>query len=188
MVWPLPWATKSALVEPGRAPVSPLSSLVTTGSVYYSFIVNFTNVGALGTASTLWAGFNNSSGAQTGLPSTLGARFYTKTNSVLGGFIIGVMNNSSSGTDIAYEDTNTVHHLVNEINFIVGAYQMVGGFGNSANYSQMWINPDPATFGSNAPPAATLTTTTGGAMSGSGVASFALMNRLVSTWIHVRVH
>ena len=158
-----------------------LSSVVTSGTLYYSFLINFTNISSQGTASQLWAGFNNTAGAQSGLPGTLGAKFYTKTNSVLGGFLIGVMNNSSSGSDIVYEDTNTVHHLANETNFIVGAYQIVGAFGGTDDYSQMWINPDSSTFGSNAPPAATLTTTTGGGLTGSGVASFALMNRLAGT-------
>ena len=157
-----------------------LSSLVTAGTVYWSALVNFTNLSSIGTASALWAGFNNTTGGQAGLPGVLAARFYTKTNSVLGGFIIGVDNNSGQGSDLVYEDTNTVHHLVNETNFIVAAYVMGAAFGGGDDYSQMWINPDPSTFGSNAPPAATLTTTTGPNMSGSGVASFALSNRLPS--------
>jgi len=157
-----------------------LPNPVTSGTMYYSFLLNVTNTSSLGTGIAFWAGFNNAVGSQTTLPSVVGTRFYTKTNSVLGGFVIGVAKNDSTAANIVWEDPNTVHHLDNETNFIVGSYQIINGLAGSDDVSQLWINPDASTFGSDPAPAATLTATNGSDISGSPaqIGSFALMNRV----------
>ena len=172
-------ANKVAFGGNGQGARFPLGSPVTSGTLYYSFLLNVTNTASLGTGNALWAGFNNSVGSQTTFPGVLGTRFYTKTNSLLGGFLIGLQNN---GGGIVYEDTNTVHHLANETIFIVGGYEIINGLSGTDDISRMWINPAPSTLGSYASPAATLTIT-GGDIGGNPaqIGSFALMNRTAIT-------
>jgi hypothetical protein len=111
-------------------------------------------------------------GSQSTDPSVVASRLYAHLTN--GGFVLGTAVNSGTPSDWVWDTTvrNT-----NEIEFVVGSYNIVGSAVGSGDFCQMWINPPSSSFGSNAPPAATLTTTTGDPLTGSGIYSFCLFNR-----------
>jgi hypothetical protein len=151
----------------------PSSALATSGTLYYSFIMKVTDITSLPTSGVFCAGFNNAAGSQSTLPSVIASKLFARATN--GGFVIGTEKNSSSASDIAWDTTT---HLINETNFVVGSYQMTGTPFGSGDICQMWINPDPSTFDqTNSVPAATLTATTGGSLTGSGIYSFCVFNR-----------
>ena len=144
------------------------SSIVGSGTIYFSFILDVTSIAGLSTSGVFWAGFNNSAGSQTGTPSVVATRVYTKTSG--SGFVLGVDKNSGSTSDW-YWDTTTRN--VGDTLFLVGAYTM-NSASTSDNVSELWINP---TIGSDTPPPATLTAATGGDITLGQVASFVLFDR-----------
>ncbi len=148
----------------GKSARMGIGSSITAGTVYYSFAVNITNITGLSTSGIFWAGLNNSTGTQTGQPTVVGSKFYTRA--VVGGFQFGFSKNSTATTDLVWD---SVTHTVNETNFIVATYT----FGGAAN---LWINPSSSTFGNNAlEPSPTLTSPAGTDI--SAVASFLFAQR-----------
>jgi hypothetical protein len=144
------------------------SSVVGSGTIYYSFILDVTSIAGLSTSGVFWAGFNNSAGSQTTTPSVVATRLYTKTSG--SGFVLGVDKNSASTSDW-YWDTTTRN--VGDSLFIVGAYELNSG-STSDDVSYLWINP---TVGSATAPSATLTAPTGADITLGQVASFVLFDR-----------
>ncbi len=144
------------------------SSVVGTGTIYYSFILDVTGITGLSTSGVFWAGFNNSVGSQATTPTTVATRLYTKTSG--SGFVLGVDKNSSSTSDW-YWDTTTRN--VGDTLFIVGAYELNSGT-TTDDVSYLWINP---TVGSLTAPAPTLTAATGADITLGQVASFVLFDR-----------
>src|SRR5205823_1709254 len=123
----------------------PLQTNITSGQVYFSFILRVDNLGSsINTLGTL-AGFT------TGTGTSFGTKINIQTNGV-GGFNLGV-SKGTAGTFGAFASQN---FNVGETIFVVGRYTFVGGAGTD-DICDMWLNPDSATFGSNAPPAATIT-------------------------------
>ena len=144
-----------------------LSSAVTSGTIYYSFLMNVSSIANLPTTSTagiFWAGFNNTPGSQATTPSVVGTRLYARTTT--GGFQLGVNENSSTSTTWDTTDTFSTGNTM----FIVGSYTFNPGTGDDV--SALWINP---TIGSATAPAATISATGGSDL--STIASFVLFDR-----------
>jgi PEP-CTERM motif len=144
-----------------------LSSPVTSGTIYYSFLMNVSSIANLPTTSTagiFWAGFNNTPGSQASTPSVVGTRLYARTTT--GGFQLGVNENSST---ITSWDTTDLFSTGTTL-FIVGSYTFNPS--TSDDVSQLWINP---TIGSATAPAATVSATGGSDL--STIASFVLFDR-----------
>ncbi|MSU58725.1 MAG: hypothetical protein EXS35_11235 [Pedosphaera sp.] len=146
---------------------------ITSGTVYFSFLAKLTDISTLNSSGVFWAGFNNSTGTQLTTPSTVGTRVLTK--SATGGYQIGLDKTSgNAGGFVFAPNVFTTAQTV----FLVGSYTFNPAATND-DVSQLWINPAPATFGSPAPPAATLiNTATNDISNGAGqIASFVLFNR-----------
>ena len=117
------------------------------------------------------SGFNDSVGSQTGQPTVIGTRLYIQGTN--GGFNLGLSKASSTSTDWVWDPRT---FTTNQVIFIVGSYTFTG----SNDISQMWINPNSATFGAQTPPAPSLVNTNGGNISASQIASFVFAQRSAS--------
>lgn len=142
-----------------------------SGTFYYSYLLKITDVSTVPTtnANNAFAGFSDTAGAQPQQLARLGTRVVTKR--LNNGFVIGLARNNVVA-DYVYD---TVERNVNDVLFLVGSYELVGGVTNV----NLWINPDTNTFGSLTPPAPTLSASnysgTGGALNVNGVRSFAIL-------------
>jgi hypothetical protein len=145
---------------------------VTAGTVYFSFAMKLTDLSALNTSGTYWAGFNNVQGAQTSTPGTVVTR--VQTRSAGAGYNLGLQEGSQTTLgNLAWD--STVYMTANTI-FLVGSYTFGPGTGDDV--SQLWINPDSSTFGAALAPSATLTSSGGTDI--ARVASFVLYDRAVN--------
>jgi hypothetical protein len=154
-----------------RFAIFPDSSGITSGTVYYSFALKFTDITGLSSSGIFWAGFNNSKGFQTNTPTSVGTRVYTRAAG--NGFNIGLSKASGTSSDWIWD--NTVHS-VNELIFLVGSYA-VNTASSTDDAASLWINPAPSMFGAALPPAPTLTTSSGSDIPSNIVRSFLIMNR-----------
>ena len=143
----------------------------TSGTFYYSYILKITDISTVPFTPTNnpFAGFADTAGAQPQQLSRLGTKVLTKR--VNDGFVLGLGRNNVLA-DWVYD--STVYN-VNDVLFIVGSYELVGG----ATNVNLWINPPTNTFGATTPPTPTLSATnytgTGGALNGNGVRAFAIL-------------
>jgi len=145
-----------------------LSSAVTGGSIYYSFLMNVSSLGTLPTTGVFWAGFNNSVGSQATTPSVVGTRLYARSvTGSPGVFQLGVNQNGGTTT----WDTTDLFATGTTL-FIVGSYTFNPGVGDDV--SQLWINPNTT---SATPPAATVSAT---GTDLTTIASFVLFDRIAS--------
>ncbi|PWU15657.1 MAG: hypothetical protein C5B50_15120 [Verrucomicrobia bacterium] len=140
-----------------------------SGTWYFSFLTRLTDISTLNTGGIFWAGFNNSSGSQTNTPTSVATRVLTR--SATGGYNIGLDKTSGTGSLLIFS-TNVF--TTNDTVFLVGSYTFVPTTNND-DFSQLWINPSPASFGQASAPAPTLTSTNGNDI--SQIASFVLFNR-----------
>ncbi len=164
----------------GMAARFSLKSPVTTGTLYYSFLVKLTDITGLSTSGVFWAGFNNAAGAQATVPSVVGTRVVTRTNGATG-VAIGLDKSSGGAANFQWypDNVNPTAFNVGDTIFVVGSYTFNTG-SSSDDVSQMWINPDPANFGAaSAPTTNVLTATVGNDLNGLQIASFCLFNRNV---------
>ncbi len=143
-----------------------LNFVTTNGTAYYSFmlkVLDLSGVDTSGTQNNFLAGFGDTTGNQNATLLRAATRLYTKRSGA--GFNLGVARNSSTPTDWVFDTTvrNT-----NQVLFIVGSYDY------TAHTANLWINPAAATFGSNAPPAPTITATKGADLNSSGIHAFVL--------------
>jgi hypothetical protein len=123
-----------------------------SGSVYYSFAMRIDSVGpAFNSTSSLIASFANSTNT-----AFQYARLIPRTNTVPGQFNLGTYK--TGGSLIAWATNNFVE---GETIFIVCRYtfNVTSGTDDSVD---MWINPNPSTFGSINPPPSTLSAATSG--------------------------
>ncbi len=144
---------------------------ITNGSVYYSFILKVTDLGALGTSGGFFAALNNSTGTQTTTPSVIAAGVQSRLSGT--GFNVG-LKKAGSGSVF---DTTTYH--VGDCIFIVGCYTFNTN-STTDDVASLWINPDPSTFGNLAAPTPTLTSTGSADLTGSTppqIASFVFFRR-----------
>ena len=131
-----------------------LGSIFTSGTLYYSFALQVTDLSNLSTTGGFLAGFNTSIGDQAAQPSQVGARVVTRASGT-GGFQVGV--DKSSGGAMSFVMDPTIFNLGDTI-FVVGSYTFISG-GTTNDEARMWVNPDPSTFGlENAPPTSLFST------------------------------
>jgi hypothetical protein len=146
-----------------------LSSPVSSGTIYYSFLMNVSSLGTLPTTGVFWAGFNNTAGSQSTTPSVVGTRLYARSvTGSPGVFQLGTSQNSATITWDTTDSFSTGNTL-----FIVGSYTF-NTASSTDDLSQMWINPDPTSV---TPPAATIS---GTGTDLSTIASFVLFDRIAS--------
>jgi len=148
-----------------------LGTNITTGTWYYSFIFRLTDISTLNAAGVFWAAFNNSAGTQITTPSSVGTRLLTRL--ATGGFNVGL--DKSSGNSSVFVFSPTVY-TINDTIFVVGSYTFNTG-STTDDLCQLWINPDPSTFGLAAAPPATLASTATNDIPSAVIASFVLFNR-----------
>ncbi len=142
-----------------------LGSSVSSGSLYYSFLVQIPNIGTtLGTGGGFFAGFNNTGAAsQSTSPSIVGGR--TIIRSVSGGYNLGLSKASGSGSDFAWDSQL---FTTSDTVLVVAAYDFGTLAGNNDDSTRMWINPDASTLGLGTAPTPTLTASTGADVITSG--------------------
>jgi arylsulfatase A-like enzyme len=145
-----------------------LNAAVTGGRAYYSFILKITDISAVSAspADNFFSCFSDDPNPQPNLLARGGAKILTMQSG--DGYVLGI-GKSTVATDYVY-DTKVYH--TNEVLFVVASYERTGN-GTIAN---LWINPSPATFGASAPPAPTVTCTTGtqADLNANGVRAFVI--------------
>jgi hypothetical protein len=115
----------------------------TSGTVYYSFLLDVTSLGSLNTTGGYFTGFNEGTG------SNYGATVWTRKDGT--GYDIGI-NPRTTVTNTVWSTATVINTTV----FIVISYQMVTGTTNDV--VKMWINPTP---GGTEPAATASATNTG---------------------------
>jgi hypothetical protein len=144
---------------------------VTSGTLFYSFILKVLDTTGLSSSGIFFAGFNNTMGTQTSQPSVVATRLYIR--SAGSGFNLGVAKNSSTATDWVWDSrvfTNS------QVIFVVGSYTFNSGSA-SDDVSTLWLNPSTLSFGSGNAPAASATATTGPDIGSGLLASFVFFQR-----------
>lgn len=144
---------------------------ITSGTVYFSFAMQLTDVSGLSASGQYWAGFNNvqSQNAGTGTPGTIVTRVYAR--STTGGYNIGLQEGSGGAPATTW---NSQVLTTSDTVFLVGSYTFNSGTGDDV--AQLWINPSSSTFGAGSAPASSLTSSGGTDI--ARVASFMLFDRV----------
>ena len=145
-----------------------LGASYTSGTLYYSFAFRLTDLAGMATGAKILAGFNNSTGPQTGQPTVYGAQFQVRGSG--SGYNLGLSKISSTVWDTAV-------HAVGETIFVAGSYTLNNGT-TTDDTSALWLNPSFTTFGAPAPPAPTLTSAAGSDISSQVICSFLLRDAL----------
>ena len=140
---------------------------VTSGQLYYSFMLKVTDVSTLtaATGTNFFAAFTDTSGnAKTFL---LRAQSYLVAKQSGGGYVLGIGKNKPAAANIVYDSTM---HNVGDTLFIVAGFDFVA----SGHPASLWINPSGADLGAMSPPVATITNITGTDLNSSGIIGFVL--------------
>lgn len=116
----------------------------TSGTVYYSFILNVTSLGSLNLAGGYFTGFTESAN------TSFGATVWTRLDGA--GYDIGINPRTTPANTVWSSGTTAINNIV----FIVVSYQIVAGSGNDV--VRLWLNPTPG----SSEPAATLSATNTG--------------------------
>jgi hypothetical protein len=109
----------------------------TSGTVYYSFLLNVTGLGSLGTTGGYFSGFTEGTG------NIFGSTIWTRQDGT--GYDIG-LNPRTTAANTVWSASPTV---IDTTVFIVVSYQMVAGSNNDS--VKMWINPAASSFGGTEP-------------------------------------
>ncbi len=134
------------------APTSPKT-------VYYSMAFEITSLTGLTSSGAFVAGFNNSTGAQTTQPGTVGARLYVRLAS--GGYNLGINKADGTAADISWEPAT---YAVGTTYFVVASYTFSGTPTANTDSAALWVNPSSSSFGAASAPTADLTTSAGANM------------------------
>jgi hypothetical protein len=126
----------------------------TSGTVYYSFLLNITSLGSLNATGGYFTGFNE------GTSTTYGGTVWTRLDG--SGFDIGLNPRTTAANTVWTTGTTSINTTV----FVVISYQIVSGSTNDV--VKMWINPTPG----QTEPAATLSAT-------NGLTDLANLNRIL---------
>ena len=145
---------------------------VNSGTLYYSFATQVIDTNGLTASGIFVAGFNNSVGTQTGQPTVIGTRVYLHHTN--GGFNIGTSKNSSTASEWVWDPRT---FTTNQTIFLVGSYTFNTVATTNDDLAQLWINPDPSTFGSATPPPPLLVTSAGPDITANQIASFIFVQR-----------
>jgi hypothetical protein len=127
------------------------AGFITSGTVYYSFLLNVSELtGSNTTVGGFFTGLNNTGDqSQSGNPSVVGARMQARidpadaTKYNIGAFA----NHGATAASSAW----SVPLAVGDTLFVVGAYTFNSGANDDV--ADLWINPDSSTFGLTAPAA-----------------------------------
>jgi hypothetical protein len=112
-----------------------------SGTVYYSFLLDITALGSLGTTGGYFTGFTEGTG------TTFGATVWSRSDGA--GFDLGINPRTTAANTVWSSGTTSL----NETLFIVISYEIVTGTTN--DIVKMWINPTPG----SSEPTPTLTAT-----------------------------
>lgn len=162
----------------------------TTGSVFYSVLIQLKDITNLIAANTnthgggaFNLGFNNSTTVnQAANPTGYGAPLFygnvTNSSGVSQGYLLGI--GRGTGSTNRFWETNTSNfHQVSDIVFVVASYTVVAGVSN--DIVALWVNPDPSTFGAASAPTPTIlidgVTIVANEADVSPITSFLLANR-----------
>ncbi|SHK41964.1 GEVED domain-containing protein [Epilithonimonas mollis] len=115
----------------------------TSGTVYYSFLLNVSNLGSLNTSGSYFTGLNEGTG------TSFGATVWTRKNGT--GYDIG-LNPRTTAANTVWTFAQTVANTL----LVVVSYQLVSGSGNDV--VKLWVNPAPGSV----EPVATLSATNTG--------------------------
>ncbi len=118
-----------------------------TSTLWYSFAISVTDLGALDATGGYLAGFGQNI-------TTFGATFWARVNGV--GYDLGISKRTVAGDTVF---TSSAFSLGSTV-FVVGNYQY--GAGAADDVSSLWINPNSTDFAAGSAPAPTLTTTATG--------------------------
>jgi hypothetical protein len=158
-----------------------LPSAVTSGTLYYSMLLNVPTFGAGFTNTTtgsFLAGFNSATGAGTNISSAAGALLIHLDPANSSAYNLGVGSTTNNADRIF--DTNT-HLTAGSTVFVVVAHTLNAG--TDDDVSQLWINPDSSTFGTNNIPAPNITSSSAASAvvvpDSTQIASFFLRNNSV---------
>lgn len=116
-------------------------------TVYYSMLLNITNLGGDTSGGVFICGFNNSSGFQTGNPTVVPGRLLVRTNGG-GGYNLGINKGDGTAADYFWSPANCT---TNTTYFVVGAYTFSGTPASGNDSVSIWVNPSSSTFGGSAP-------------------------------------
>ncbi|HPR27615.1 lamin tail domain-containing protein, partial [Lentimicrobium sp.] len=116
----------------------------TSNIVYYSFIMNVTDLNQLNATGGYFTGLASSS-------SSFGATVWTGLDGE--GYLIGVNPRTTAANTVWVAGTQTIGNAV----LVVVSYEFVEGTGNDV--VNIWVNPAAASLGAAIPPAATATAT-----------------------------
>jgi hypothetical protein len=125
----------------------------TTGEVYYSLLMNVTDLTGAATGGATIFGFNNT--PQTALnhdtagqPTAISGRLLIKPVDITAGtYQIGAGKAGGNAANFAFTDVASPYST-NSTVYIVGRYTFTAGADNDV--FDMWINPSPATFADDA--------------------------------------
>jgi len=156
-----------------------LPSAVTSGTLYYSLLLNVPSFGAGFTNTTtgsFLAGFNNATGAGTNISTAAGALLIHLDPNNSSAYNLGVGSTINNADRIF--DNNT-HLTAGSTVFVVVAHTLNPG--TDDDVAQLWINPDPSTFGTNNIPSPNATSSSAASSSvivpdSTQIASFFLRN------------
>lgn len=122
----------------------PLDTNLTSGEVYFSFLLRVDSLGTSFTSDGTLAGFT------TGTSTSFGTKINIRTNGG-GGYQLGV----SKLTGTTYGAWATNNFTIAQTVFVVGRYRFQSANGTD-DLCDLWLNSDPTTFGNTQPPAPTI--------------------------------
>ena len=126
----------------GKSQRLSLGSSISSGTIYYSLLLNVTSLSGVMTSPTFIAGFSNRIGASDVPPTTVGTRLYVRegdeSSPETPRFEIGVSKNSNTVEDIEFD---TLDYNLNTPLMIVGAYQINGSGLGTDDLATLYINP-----------------------------------------------
>jgi hypothetical protein len=132
-----------------------------SGTVYYSFLLNITDLTSTAATGGAIVGFNNT--AQTSgtddsaaNPTNIVTRTVIKPITGNTTYQIGLNKVSGTAGDFLF-DSGTFN--INQTYLIVGSYTFIAGLTNDE--SKLWVNPSAGTFGAGSAPATVLSQTLG---------------------------
>ena len=139
----------------GKSERLALGPVVTSGTLYYSLLLNVTSKAGLTATPVFIAGFSNRSGASDLQPTAAGTRLYlreaagsTPQNPL---FNVGVSKNSGAVNDVTF--SGGIYGLNTPL-LIVGSYE-INPAGVDDDVARLYVNP--TSLGTASPPAPTLT-------------------------------
>jgi hypothetical protein len=119
----------------------------TSGTVYYSFLLNITSLGTLNTTGGYFTGFNE------GTSTLYGATVWTRKDVGGTGYNIGINPRTTAANTVWVAGVQSLNSTL----LVVISYQMISSTGN--DIVKIWINPTP---GASEPTANATATNTGG--------------------------